>query len=349
MIRVNYISSDEKQILKHCYQNARCRLIRERAHAVILSGQGKSVPDIALILLRNEHTVRKWVNTFSEWRISSIFHEYEGNTNASKLTKEQREEIKETLGKPPSELGLSKEFWDVRMLKKYLKAEFGVVYESDRSYHYLLQFTGLSFKLPSLFDVKRDKDLINRRLAEIREEIKPYLSNNRWEVFAADETRMTWEAEIRRAWLKKGEKTVIKVHRDDQYQSFFGALNLKKHYGHTFKVAWQNQEEIIRVLRKLLARYRGKRICLIWDGARWHKGKELRQELRKGKSLSRLHLINFPPYAPDVNPQEKIWNYGKERVSNDSMPGSFLEAIRLFTNSTQGKSFDYKIPEFVLR
>jgi len=349
MVYVRYLNKNEKQILKQHYIKSQCRLIRERAHTVILSSQKRPVSDIASILMRNKATIRQWINDFNARRISSIFHQYESNANAGKLTREQKAEIKDTLLKPPSDKKLPMKFWDIRALKEYVKAEFGIVYESDRSYHYLFRLSELSFKLPMPFDVRRDKEQINRRLAEIHREIKPYLADDDWEVLTADETRMTWEAEIRRAWLRKNEKTVVKVHRDSQYQNFFGALNLKNYNSRTIKLSWQNQQEIIRALKELSDCYSGKKLCIIWDNAGWHKGKELRRELRKGRPLEHIHLINFPPYAPDVNPQEHVWNYGKDCVSNDNVPDSFLKTITLFKNSIRNKSFDYKIPEFVLR
>ena len=102
------------------------------------------------------------MHDFQERRISSIFHQYQNNVNASKLTKEQKEEIRKISEQPSLEQGLSKNFWDVPTLKEYMKAKFGVVYESDRSYHYLLGFSGLSFKLPTPFDQRRNTDQIKR-------------------------------------------------------------------------------------------------------------------------------------------------------------------------------------------
>lgn len=349
MIFAENLTKEEKQILKQHYKTSGCTLIRERAHTVILSGQRRKVDDIALILMRNRDTICRWINDFNEKRISSIFHEYEGNINASKLTKEQRDEIKETLQSPPSEQKLPREFWDVPLIKEYMVGKFGVVYESDRSYHYLLYFGGLSFKLPSPFDVKRNTEQINTRLKEIHKEIKPYLKDNNWEVLAADETRMTWETEIRRAWLKRNETTVLKVHRDNQYQSFFGALNLKNQKTHTVRLDWQNQRTIIEALGKISEYYPNKRLCIIWDNAKWHKGKVIREALRKNHSLSHIHLINFPPYAPDVNPEEHVWEFGKDSVSNDKIRDTFEKTIETFEKNIQEKLFNFKIPEFVLR
>lgn len=348
MIQIRQLIEEEKQILKNHYKKSGCVLLRERSHALLLANQNRSVKDIALILMRKEDTICQWLNDFKQRGLSTIFHKYEGNTNADKLTQKQREEIEGTLKNPPSDKGLPNNFWDVPTIKEYIKGEFGVVYESNRTYHYLLKFNGLSFKLPTPFDSKRDKDQINQKLKEIHEKLPAYLNNDDWEVLVADEARITWEAEIRRAWLKKNEKTIIKVHRSNEYQNYFGALNLKSRKAHAIRIDWQDTEEIIKALEGLSKNYPDKRICLIWDNARWHKSKKLREKLRKGNSLEHIHLINFPPYAPDVNPEEHVWKFGKDRVANQVL-NSFEETKSLFESSIQDKFFDYKIPEFVLR
>ena len=101
MVYIKNISEEEIKLLKNHYKKSPCVLIRERAHAIILSSQRRQVSDIALILMRTEETVCQWIHDFQQRRMSSIFHQYQGNTNASKLTKEQKEEIKQTLERPP--------------------------------------------------------------------------------------------------------------------------------------------------------------------------------------------------------------------------------------------------------
>jgi transposase len=348
MIHIRQLTQKEKQILKEHYKKSGCSLIRERAHALLLANQGRTAKDIALILMKKEGTIRQWLNDFNQGGVSTIFHKYEGNTNASKLTLKQRQEIKAVLKNPPSEQDLPKQFWSVPAIKEYIKAEFGVVYESDRSYHYLLKFNGLSFKLPTPFDFKRNTDQINQKLEEIHYELPKYLKDDDWEVLAADEARITWETEIRRAWLKQNEKTIIKVHRSNEHQNYFGVLNLKSQKAHVIRLDWQDTDEIIKALEILSKKYPYRKICLVWDNAGWHKSKQLREQLGKGKPLEHIYLLNLPPYAPDVNPQEHVWKFGKDMLANYTL-NSFEETRLLFENSIQDKSFDYKIPEFVLR
>ena len=101
--------------------------------------QGLNAEMMSKLLFRDKRTVQRWLKDFSETRIASIFSGHANNENASKLTKEQKEEIKETLSQPPSEHGLPKQFWDIPTIKEYVKAEFGIVYESKQSYYFLLK------------------------------------------------------------------------------------------------------------------------------------------------------------------------------------------------------------------
>jgi len=334
------ITLEEKEILRSWKRYGSCELVRDRAHAVLLNSQGWSANRVGQALLRPSATIRSWLGEYRERRMSSLFPGYEGNTNASKLTLAQRTEIATVLKQSPSDAGLSRAFWTFIDMKKWVRTEFGVVYESDRSYHFLLHSGRLSWKLPDKFDVRRDDVFVEERIREIRKEITPLLKDENWVVLAGDETRLVWESESRRAWLKTNEKTILKVNRDAQYQSFFGALNFRIKKCHLYQLSWQNQEEIIKALQKLVAYYPGKKICLIWDNARWHKGKLLREELKKGKSLERLHLINLPPYAPDTNPQEHVWKYAKDKTANLQQEG-FSKTVNQFKLAVIHRSFNY--------
>jgi transposase len=245
------ITPEEKTILEHWRRYGQNALIRDRALAVIINSTGKSANFISSLLSRKESTIHSWLSQFNKERISSLFPKYSANINASKLTKEQREKIKEVLESPPSDYGIPKEFWQVKDLKKWIRAEFGVVYESERSYHFLFQLSRFSWKLADKFDIRRDDKLVKKRLEEIREEIKPYLESDDWVVLVADETRMMWETEARRAWLKTNEKTILKVNRSKDYQSFLGSLDLKTQKCHLHSLLWQNQEEVIKALTKI--------------------------------------------------------------------------------------------------
>ena len=49
-----------------------------------------------------------------------------------------------------------------------------------------------------------------------------------------------------------------------------------------------------------------KKIAIVLDNAPLHKSKEIREQLRQGGLMERVHLIAMPPYAPDHNPIEHV-------------------------------------------
>ncbi len=51
-------------------------------------------------------------------------------------------------------------------------------------------------------------------------------------------------------------------------------------------------------------------VTVIWDGAPIHRSHVIKDFLREG-AAKRLHLEQLPGYAPDLNPDEGIWNYLK--------------------------------------
>ena len=336
------LTEEEWTILKKHYKKSPIALIRSKALAVNLYSNGADVPKIASAVYSSERTIKRWLKDFRERRLASLFSGKVDNRNASKLTKKQEEEVKKILNEKPSDFGLPTEFWDVPNLKKYIKAEFKVVYESPSSYYFLLEYANLSFKYPDTFDCHRDEEAIVKRIKEIKKEIRKYKKDPNWLIVASDEVRIVLEAFTRKAWLKKGERTVIKINRNREHQNYIGFLSLKEKKVSVLELSWQNQEEIINAMEMYAKINSGKRICLIWDNVAFHKGKKIRKELGTGKRLSMYHLVNFPPYAPDHNPIEKVWNWGKGKLSNKQFQEFSITKER-FVQAVTNRKFTYHL------
>ncbi len=66
-------------------------------------------------------------------------------------------------------------------------------------------------------------------------------------------------------------------------------------------------EAVVGFLRVLLRKIAGK-LLVIWDGSPIHHGQAVKDFLSAG-AAKRLRLERLPGYAPDLNPDEGIWNY----------------------------------------
>ena len=114
-----------------------------------------------------------------------------------------------------------------------------------------------------------------------------------------------------------------------------------------FKLA-QKEQKLFFLLQKDLGKIvtKDKIFEEIWkDESDWALNSliyRMRQALSKGGSLERVHLINLPPYAPDYNPIEHVWNTTKDILSN-KQDDTFQQTKQKFMMLTDNQIFPYQI------
>lgn len=69
-------------------------------------------------------------------------------------------------------------------------------------------------------------------------------------------------------------------------------------------------------LRQLMGTVRGD-LVLVHDNGNMHRGPLVR---KLTEDFARLHLHHFPPYAPELNPTEYLWNWCKDKQLCNFVP-----------------------------
>lgn len=154
---------------------------------------------------------------------------------------------------------------------------------------------------------------------------------------AEDEARLEYEASLTSVWYKRGKQVIIKTTIEKKAKSFFGALNLRTGKVHIHVCDWQDQEETVKFLRKLRKAYPKKKIIMFWDGAPWHRSKRIRKYLRRTRNLE---LIRFPPYSPELNPQEHVWKEVRKEVSHNNEDLKFEPLVNKFARFLRKTKFN---------
>lgn len=351
MIEVSVDPAERTVLLNWKKRGDTMALIRLKAEAVLYGSMRVDVETIASSVDRSPRTVSGWLRDWNASRLHSVVTGHAGNENAAKLTKDQKSELREVLKSPPSEAGVPADFWDVPALEDVVKTRFDVEYESDSSYQVLMRFLGMSFKLPDPFDKRRDEAGITARMKEIKEQVRDLLAKG-YEVYAVDEVRVEHESETRRTWLPRGQRTKLHVDRKKAASSFFGALSLTAKKMKIYPVmGQQNAQQFIIMLDRLQRETPGKQIAIVLDNASFHHARELAQLFSPGEALERITPIFLPPYAPDHNPAEHVWNAAKGHIANlqREIPE---ETFSAFMSYVAGREFNYDfehlpIPEIV--
>lgn len=125
----------------------------------------------------------------------------------------------------------------------------------------------------------------------------------------ADEAAFYLLPGLVRTWAPCGQTPILKTPCRYEHLSVISAVTPD---GRLF--TWTQQRafkgnDIVRFLKHLLAHIEGK-ILLIWDGLPAHRGRAVKTFLQQG-AARRLHLERLPAYAPELNPDEGVWNYLK--------------------------------------
>ena len=132
-----------------------------------------------------------------------------------------------------------------------------------------------------------------------------------------DESGFLLIPNVRKTWAPRGQTPILRYrYRHDKVSAISGVSvsPTRRRFGLYCLLYDKNiqQEEVCAFLRTLLRHLRGHVIALL-DNGRIHKGQPLRDLCHR---FPRLHLEFFPAYAPELNPDEGVWNHLKRALSN---------------------------------
>ena len=132
-----------------------------------------------------------------------------------------------------------------------------------------------------------------------------------------DESGFLLIPSVRKTWSPVGQTPVVR-HRysHDRISAISGiAISPKRFHCTLYCQLYEDNiqgEEVAEFLRHLLHQVPGHLIVLL-DNGKPHRGEPVQELLTR---TSRLHLEAFPPYAPELNPDEGVWNHLKSTLAN---------------------------------
>ncbi len=118
---------------------------------------------------------------------------------------------------------------------------------------------------------------------------------------------------------------------------------LKQPASTLFLTEKQNMHISADVLRQLRNQYPHKKILLFWDNAGWHKGSAVVNFLQHDGNID---IINFPPYSPEENPQEKVWKAARKNISHNRLIDDLSKTSQNFLNFLNNTFFPYSLLGF---
>jgi transposase len=156
-------------------------------------------------------------------------------------------------------------------------------------------------------------------------------------ILFADSTEVSLMPTITRCWTKIGrQRLILTPGVRAQKRWNWGAVDVVT--GRTIHLIHQRRNNI--GFRRLLAAisrtfelgaYPQRTVLLFVDNDRAHDAKAVRALL--GRHRERIQLEWLPPYSPELNPQEDIWQHMRRRVTHNHYfeeLAPLLEAVEVF-------------------
>jgi transposase len=138
-------------------------------------------------------------------------------------------------------------------------------------------------------------------------------------VFFQDEGRFGRISDPRSCWAPPQIRPVVKAHHIREYIYAFAAICPHDGQMSSFIADQVNAQTMSQFLQQVAHEYPNDDILMVLDGASWHRAKELHIP-------QHMTLILLPPYSPELNPVEHLWDELREKYFANRCFGS-LDAV----------------------
>jgi transposase len=112
-----------------------------------------------------------------------------------------------------------------------------------------------------------------------------------------------------KTYAPKGKTPILHNQLSREHLSVISAISRKGRLYIQIRETSFKGCDVVEFLRHLLQHISGK-VLVVWDGSPIHKSNEVKKFLIEGGS-ERVRLECLPPYSPDLNPAEGVWQYLK--------------------------------------
>jgi transposase len=225
-----------------------------------------------------------------------------------KLSDKQRQQVRRwILGKDPRQHGFDFGLWTRRIVQTLIREKMGVEL-CLTSVGKLLASLDITPQKPLRRAYERDPLAVERWQMEEYPQIKKRAKKLGAMIFFLDEAGFQSDPPLGRTYGLKGHTPVVASSGQRQSINVISAVNASGAFWAATYPGKLDSETFVIFLRNFMKGRRTK-VFLVVDGHPAHKAKVVKDYI--AQTQGRLELYFLPPYAPDLNPDEFVWNYMK--------------------------------------
>lgn len=227
-----------------------------------------------------------------------------------KLTAKQKQQVRQWIcGKDPRQYGFDFGLWTRRIVADLIERKMGKMLGLTAVGRMLAELQ-ITPQKPLRRAYERDPEAVERWQQVEYPQLRKRAKRLGADIFFLDEAGIRSDAPLQRTWGAKGQTPVVQTSGQRQAINAISAVNARGAFWYAVYTSRLNSSTFVQFLRDFL-KTRRRPVLLVVDKHPSHRAHCVSEYVQ---SLSgRLELHFLPGYAPDLNPDEFVWNHLRQR------------------------------------
>lgn len=289
--------------------HADTELIRKQAVRAI-KFDNQSPEDVAKTLGMHRGTIYKWLKIY-DTKGEAGLDSTKAKGPEPKLTLAQKRQLFKWLSKNPLQLKFEFALWTIEMIAQLIYDKFGVTYSSVHVGR-ILKEIGFSWQRPIERAYQQDPEKVNAWLKKTYPAIKREAKKEKRTIYFGDEAGFHITAQYGKTWAPVGQTPTIKTSGLREKVNCISAISNQGLIRFMLYDERFTGKLFVKFLQRLMHKQTGN-VTLIVDGHKSHFTADVKAYLEKMDG--KLKIYALPPYSPELNPDELVWNNAKQKVA----------------------------------
>lgn len=254
-------------------------------------------------------TVYKWQRKLAD-RGGDVLLSAKPTGRPPRLTPKQKAQVFRWLnGKDPRQYGFDFGLWTRLLVATLVRERFGVTL-GVTAVGRLLAELGITPQKPLRRAYERDPAAVARWERETYPKLRRRAKQRGAVIFFLDEAGVRSDAPLGRTWAPRGQTPIVPTSGQRQAVNAISAVNPLGAFWYKVFTGRLNATTFRTFLHAFL---RGRRqpVFLVVDGHPAHRAHLIAEFVQKQRGRLELHFL--PGYAPDLNPDEFVWNHLRQQ------------------------------------
>jgi transposase len=287
------------QEVKYSTYDIRVRAVRARLN-------GMAMNDVAEAYQVDRTTIHRWMQRYHNQKEQGLIRRSVSG-RPSILGEIKNETFLSIILKPAIDFGYETDFWSCERACHVICKQFNVS-TSRWTIWRRLRDLNLTYQKPERHYFEASDELREQWRNKESPKIKRALRRHNAILYCQDESTIRLTAVLAKTWSPKGQTPIQTVTGNRGSIAAMSAINRKGRLVFKLLETRIASDEIIQFLKQLLMHHKKRHLVVIMDQARPHTSKKTQSFI---DSQKRLHVFYLPPYSPDWNPDEQVWNHLK--------------------------------------